>query len=146
MLNLTKKADYALVAMAALAHRHEQAIGPISARELAEQYHLPLPLLMNVLKDLAKAHLANSIRGSKGGYELHSHPERISVLEVIRAVEGPFQLSQCCSGLPILNQRCEIDESCPIREPIQKIHRKLYQTFEQWTLNDLIHDQEPATV
>ncbi|MEX1015892.1 MAG: Rrf2 family transcriptional regulator [Phycisphaeraceae bacterium] len=86
MLSLTRKADYALVATVYLARRRAAAEGPVSAREIAEQFDLPLALLMNVLKQLAGAGLLRSTRGVTGGYELAVEAEAVSVLDVVEAV------------------------------------------------------------
>ena len=64
---LTRKTDYALVALAGLA-RHPAAYA--SARDLAGQLQLPLPVLRNILKQLAAAGLLASTRGPSGGYKL----------------------------------------------------------------------------
>lgn len=87
MLSLTRKADYALVALVYLGHRRYQGDGPVSARSIAETFDLPQPVLMNTLKALARADLVDSHRGVTGGYELSRDPAKVSLLEVVRAVE-----------------------------------------------------------
>jgi len=115
MLTLTRKTDYALVALSHLAHRLAEDAGPVSARIIAETHGLPLPLLMNILKELAQAKLVNSTRGATGGYALALSPERISLLEIINAIEGPVKLTACCDGLPIVGQGCAVAATCPIQ-------------------------------
>lgn len=139
MLTLTRKTDYALVALSHLAHRRAEASGPVSARQIAESYHLPLPLLMNILKELAQAKLVTSTRGATGGYELAVEPTRVSLLEIINATEGPVKLTACCDGLPIVGQGCEVADGCPIQGSIQKLHKRLVGFFEGVTLDELIN-------
>lgn len=86
MLSLTRKADYALVAAVYLARRQAEGGGPVSAREIAEQFDLPRPLLMNVLKQLAGAGLLRSVRGANGGYGLVVPADRLTVLQLVEAV------------------------------------------------------------
>ena len=69
MIVLTRKTDYALVAMAHLAH-HPGEEGISSARDIADRYHVPLPVLMNILKTLNREGLVISVRGARGGYRL----------------------------------------------------------------------------
>ena len=81
MFSFTKKTDYALVALATLAE--ETAGGPetgrLSARQISERHGMPLPVLMNVLKDLVSVGLVTSTRGSKGGYSLARDPQAITI-------------------------------------------------------------------
>jgi Rrf2 family protein len=92
MLTLTRKTDYALIALTHLSQNKESCT---SAREIATLYGLPLPLLMNVLKLLGQQGLAKSSRGPKGGYQLARSPNEITLHDIILAVEGPIQLVQC---------------------------------------------------
>jgi DNA-binding IscR family transcriptional regulator len=68
MLRLSKKADYALIAMKHLATRSDG--GASSAREIAEQYDIPLELMAKVLQRLARRGLVVSLQGTRGGYRL----------------------------------------------------------------------------
>jgi len=147
MLTLTRKADYALVALAFLGRCHRDGTPPVSARQIAEKFNLPSPLLSNVLKDLAHARLVSSTRGPAGGYELAADPARTTLMEVIAAVDGPVQLSMCCNaadGLRIIGQGCELAERCPIRTPIRRLHQRIVGVLERTTLADLMDDEEPA--
>ena len=78
MLKLTKKADYGLIAMRHLAVA--TPTGAASAKEIAEAYGIPLPLLSKILQKLTKAHLLQSIAGTNGGYRLAREPQSISLL------------------------------------------------------------------
>ena len=93
MLRLSKKADYALLAMRHLAARADR--GAMSARELAEEYAIPPELLAKVLQKLVKARLLASHQGIKGGYGLGRAPAQISVADVIQAVDGPLTVTAC---------------------------------------------------
>lgn len=137
MLQLTRKTDYALVALSHLALRQREGAGPSSARCIAESHQLPLPLLMNILKELAQAKLVRSTRGAAGGYELIAEPGRVTLLEVIVALEGPIKLTPCCDGLPIVGQGCCAAESCPIQSAIQQLHRRMKDFFSSVTLKEL---------
>lgn len=94
VLSLTRKADYALVAMSHMAHRGQQRT---SAREIAERVHVPLPMLTNILHQLSHEGLITSSMGSKGGYRLARGPEAISLADILDAIEGQFRLTMCCS-------------------------------------------------
>ncbi|MEM6853717.1 MAG: Rrf2 family transcriptional regulator [Planctomycetota bacterium] len=138
MLQLTRKTDYALVALSHLAGRKREEAGPTSARLIAEAYQLPLPLLMNILKELAQAKLVSSTRGATGGYELAVEPHRVSLLEVINAIEGPVKLAPCCDGMPIVGQGCEMEHCCPIQGAINRLHKRMIGFFNEVMLDELI--------
>ena len=81
---LSKKSEYALVALAYLA---EQPGRLASARQIAEERGLPMSLLMNILKNLQGHGLLSSGRGVKGGYQLARDLGRLSLYELIAIVE-----------------------------------------------------------
>jgi Rrf2 family protein len=141
MLSLTRKTDYALVALTYLTGRRAEGADPVSAKQIAQTFGLPLPLLMNILKELVQVKVLSSTRGAHGGYELAIEPARISLLEVITAMDGPMKLAQCADGLPIVGQGCTLSEHCPIRGTIRGLHRRLNGFLAEVTLLDLWEDR-----
>src|ERR1051326_9315347 len=93
MLRLSKKADYALIAMKHLALRGET--GSSSAREIAEMYAIPIELMAMLLQRLARRRLLASHQGTRGGYQLARVPAAISVADVIQAIDGPVTVTAC---------------------------------------------------
>lgn len=135
MLSLTRKTDYALVALAALAE--QAATGQqISAREIAERYGAPLPLMMSVLKRLHRAGLVQSIRGAKGGYILRAEPRNLPLTRVIDAIEGPMRVAACCENGTAGSLLCQV--SCPITGSIQWLNEQVRRFLSQFTLADLM--------
>lgn len=138
MLSLTRKCDYALVALVHLAHRRAAGQPPVSARRIAEAFNLPLPLLMNILKELTRDRMIASTRGPMGGYVLAEDPEQIRLLAVVRAVDGPPRITLCTDPLPIMGQNCEIQGQCPLREPMQRLQERIQGFLAEVTLADLM--------
>jgi Rrf2 family protein len=97
MLRLTKKADYSLIALRHYAARRaEQSTEvAISAKELADCCGIPLPILSKLLQKLTKSGFLTAEYGTNGGYRLAVDPAKISILEVIRAIDGPIVLANC---------------------------------------------------
>src|SRR5258705_11411242 len=93
MLRLSKKADYALMAMKHLAQKRD--VSSTSAREIAEQYDIPIELMAKVLQRLVRMRLLASTQGTRGGYMLGRPATMISVPDVIGAVEGPVTVTAC---------------------------------------------------
>src|SRR5437588_6984373 len=111
MLRLSKKADYALLAVRHLA-AHENGAA-VSARELAETYDIPAELLAKVLQKLVRAHLLDSHQGIRGGYGLSRPPAKMSVADVIQAIDGPLTVTACSED----DRTCEQYSKCGIRDP-----------------------------
>jgi len=147
--SLTRKTDYALVALAALAEAADGDDGSLSARQIAEAYHLPASMLMNVLKDLHRAGLLESRRGAGGGYSLTRPPAEIAARSVIEAIEGPVKVALCCEDEPATDDApcaaCSVQPRCPIVTPMQRFNELVLRFLDQLTLEDLISDR-PALV
>src|ERR687896_2088820 len=93
MLRLSKKADYALIAMKHLAQKRDAPSS--SAREIAEQYDIPIELMAKVLQRLVRMGLLTSQQGTRGGYALSRPSGTITVADVIQAIDGPFTVTAC---------------------------------------------------
>lgn len=152
MLSLTRKTDYALVALASLARSTKRGPkgGPAeplraSAHDLADELHLPLPVLRNILKTLAQHGLLSSTQGSSGGYGLAKPANDITLADVIEAMEGPMRLAVCC---PIAEgaaeQHCFREDSCRIKATVRRVHDSLRQFLDTVSLADIASDRVPA--
>lgn len=86
-MQVTAKAEYALRAATVLA---SSGPGPMKSEAIAAAEDIPLRFLHNILASLTRAGILSSLRGADGGYELIRDPARITVADIIRAVEGPY--------------------------------------------------------
>ncbi|MEK6675351.1 MAG: Rrf2 family transcriptional regulator [Planctomycetota bacterium] len=142
MLALTKKTDYALIALSELARREAEVL---SVRELSERHRMPLPLLTNILKNLTRAGIVVSVRGVLGGYRLARSATTINLHELIAAVEGPFQFVRCATdSATTTGVACELETSCPIRLPAHRIRDRLRRLLEEVTLAEIV-DHSPQS-
>jgi Rrf2 family protein len=119
MLRLSKKADYALIAMKHLAQKRDAASS--SAREIAEQYDIPIELMAKVLQRLVRTGLLTSQQGTRGGYALSRSSGTITVADVIQAIDGPFTVTSCSSE----DNSCEQYGKCSIRDPLWRIKERI---------------------
>jgi Rrf2 family protein len=141
---LTRKTDYALLALTRLAEQAGDGGGrPISARRIAEKFDLPLPLLMNVLKDLARAHLITAQRGAGGGYSLARPAGQIRLADVVLAIEGPVSVTLCCNGDARTHddqsQTCRLTGHCPTTGTMKQFNELILNALHNMTVADLIH-------
>jgi Rrf2 family protein len=139
MLRLSKKADYALIAMKHLALN--AGAPSTSAREIAEQYDIPIELLAKVLQRLVRTGLLASTQGTRGGYTLSRAPKSISVVDVIQAIDGPFTVTACSTE----KHDCEQYSKCSVRDPLWQIRERIVAALGTVTLSEMAADQDIAT-
>jgi Rrf2 family protein len=135
MLRLSKKADYALIAMKHLALSQEGAVS-VSAREIAEQYDIPIELMAKVLQRLVRTGLLVSTQGTRGGYTLSRPSASISVADVIQAIDGPVTVTACSSQ----KSDCEQYGKCSIRDPLWQIRERIVSALGTVTLAEMATD------
>lgn len=134
MLKLTRKADYGLISLKHMAMKN----GSASAREIADTYGIPLPLLAKILQKLAKAGFVRSEHGAAGGYRLRRDAREMTVFDVIQSIDGPIFLTSCVThGL-----ECGVAERCNVREPLRKLHEGIQQLLENMTIAEMCKDED----
>jgi Rrf2 family protein len=129
MFQLSKKADYGLIALKHLAQHSEQSV---SAREIAVHYEIPAELLAKVLQKLARKGLLVSQHGINGGYVLARDPASISIVDVLEALEGPISITPCERG-----EDCQQMRKCSVRDPLRKIKAKVVRVLGDTTIYEL---------
>ena len=132
MFRLNKLTDYGIVLMTYVASRPQPSLH--SAREMATGTHLAPATVGKIVRELVEHRLLVSHRGMKGGYSLARPPEKISVAEIIDALEGPIGFTECDSTPGC----CELEPSCTVRSNSMVISRALRRTLEEIRLTDLI--------
>jgi len=136
MLDLTKRAEYGLIALVHLVDRRGEYV---SAREIGDSYKVPRRLLAEVLKSLSRADLLNSQLGANGGYTLAREPELITVAQAVEAIENATPDSSCDTEVRSTGgwSACEMSPTCPIKTPIQRLRAGIWGLLHQTTLRDL---------
>lgn len=134
MLKLTKKSDYGLIALRHLAA--DPTRPSATAKEIADTYHIPLPLLAKVLQKLTKDGFLRSEPGAAGGYRLSRGADAISTLEVIRSIDGPVFLASCFHG----GAECDQQSTCTVKEPLRKVHEGILTLLANISILDLATD------
>ena len=132
MLRLSKKADYALIAMKHLALRGDR--GSSSAREIAGLYDIPIELMAKVLQRLVQRGLLVSQQGTRGGYHLSRAPLQITVADVIEAIEGPVQVTACSTDE---GGQCEQFSKCNVRDPLYRVRERILAALGECTIAEL---------
>jgi Rrf2 family protein len=129
MFRLSKKADYGLIALKHLAQHAKESV---SAREIADHYHIPAELLAKVLQRLVRKGLLVSQHGTNGGYILARDPSAISIVDVVEALEGPIAITPCERG-----SDCQQMQMCSVRDPLLKIKAKVVRVLGDTSIYEL---------
>lgn len=130
-LELTKRGDYAVRAMLALARGSGN--GLLSARRIADAMVIPVRFLPQVLADLQRADLVEAAPGRAGGYRLARDARSITLLDVIEAVEGDVRRESCAlRGGP-----CGLIDTCEVHDVLFAGQEALRDTFAACTLAGL---------
>src|SRR3982750_4825107 len=138
MLRLSKKADYALIAMKHPALRGDR--GASSAREIAGLYNIPIELMAKVLQRLVRGGLLASHQGTRGGYQLARMPTMISVADVIQAIDGPVTVTACSTDE---GSQCEQYAKCNVRDPLWRVRERILAALGECTIAELASDVLP---
>jgi len=141
MLRLSKKADYALMAMKHLATHTDAA--STSARAIAEEYNIPLELMAKVLQRLARRGLLASHQGTRGGYTICKAPTSISVADIIQAIDGPLTVTACSTEA----ENCGQYSKCSVRDPLWRIKDRILAALATCSLQEVSAEapaEEPA--
>lgn len=133
MLRISKLTDYGTLILTHMAGHPDRVH---SAAGLAEALGLGLPTVSKVLKTLGRHALVSSQRGAHGGYVLARVPERITVADVIDALEDqPFGLTECSAG----NGVCSIESDCRIRDNWLRINIVVRGALQAVNIADMVH-------
>ncbi len=136
-MRLSTKAEYGVRAMAVLAFEYKK--GAIPLRVIAEREHLSELYLEQIFRELKKAKLVDSVRGSKGGYVLAKIPQNITVGDVVRVLEGPLAPVKCVSEEG--TQQVCVKESCCITKFVwAKLRDSMAKVLDDITLRDIVKD------
>lgn len=132
MLHLTRKGDYAIRGMVHLAGKPEGQISLIS--EIASSVDVSQALLAKIFQQFGKSGLVKSYRGTGGGFILGKAPEKITLLDIVEAVEGPIVLNRCL----IDDSACERDAFCTVHPVWKDVQEKMKAVLSGVTLKDLV--------
>jgi Rrf2 family protein len=140
-LRLTKAADYAVVAMIHMACLPEEAVE--LRGDIALAHEIPSSFMAKILRCLVKARLLRSSRGVHGGFTLARPAAEITLLDIIEAVEGPLNLTDCSHG----PGGCERAAECSAQPVWYSIQAKIAGLLREATLEDVVsapHRRSPT--
>jgi Rrf2 family protein len=139
---MTKRADYALLALSHLARAAADDPNRLAnTKEIAEQFEIPIELLAKILQILSKSGLVASYPGPTGGYRLLRPPSAISVAEVVLLVDGPVSILHCSNGQEM---SCKQFSRCTIRDPLVEIEDRVKNLLASISIEEISGAPAPS--
>ena len=133
MMGITRKTEYAIRGMMYLGGKREGQITLLN--DIAVAMKSPPAFLAKVFQGLARKGLIKSIKGIRGGFVLARPPEKITLCEIVEAVEGPIMPNECLMGAGV----CSFQKTCtvhPVWRRLQTVTRGILEEVTLKTLSD----------
>ncbi len=140
-MKLTTKGRYAVTAMLDLALRYDK--GAVTLADIAKRQGISLSYLEQLFAKLRRSGLVDSVRGPGGGYTLAMEPAKISVAEIIVAINENIDATRCGG-----EKNCHGDETCLTHQLWEDLSTRIHEFLSGITLGDLVtkpHVQEVAS-
>ncbi|RYF75085.1 MAG: Rrf2 family transcriptional regulator [Cytophagaceae bacterium] len=140
---ISKKAKYAIKALKALTELYGE--GPVLISQIAARESIPQKFLEAILLELRNQGMLQSQKGKGGGYSLRVDPERITLAQVIRIIDGPIAPTPCVSlNFYVRCDDCEDEETCAIRPIMLQVRDANLAVYETTTMQMLVDRAQPA--
>lgn len=139
-MQVSQKCQYTLRALFELAKQRDGR--PVAVADIADAQAIPQRFLELILQGLKGNGLIESRRGNKGGYVIAVAPEKITVGDIIRAVDGSLAPVKCIVGKN--EELCRLKNRCAFIGVWQRAKKAIEQVYDHTTLQDLIDDEQAA--
>ena len=130
-MRLTTKGRFAVTAMMDLALRGQ--VGPVALAGVSERQKISLSYLEQLFGKLRRDKLVDSVRGPGGGYCIARPLDRVTVADIIRAVDEPLDATQCGG-----RENCLDDQRCMTHDLWSSLNARMYDYLTSVTLADLV--------
>lgn len=133
---ITRATEYSIRAVLHLATKHDAAV--VTKQEICAQEGITPAFLTKILQPLIRGGIVRSKRGVAGGFALAQPPDKLTLLDVMRAAEEPMALNLCL----IEENGCERTCTCPVHTLWAQAREALEQIFSRRTVADLARERE----
>jgi len=137
MMELTRKGEYAIRGIVHLATRPDDQVCLLS--DIAAAVDVPPTFLAKIFQQFSKIGLVKSYRGTGGGFILGRSPDKISLLEVVEAVEGPIIPNRCV----VKQGDCPRDTTCTVHPIWVNVQSQVRDILGKVTLEELAAHKKP---
>lgn len=129
-MKLSTRSRYGVRLMIELALHYRQ--GALQLTNVAERESISLKYLGQIVIQLKNNNLIKSVRGAQGGYLLARAPEKITLREIVEALEGDLNIVDC-----VETNDCSYKENCVTNEIWKQLSDLIKKTLEKITLAEL---------
>lgn len=136
-MQFTKAEEYGIFGILYLARQAPEKITPLS--EISESEDVPEKFLAKIFQSLTKSGIIRSHRGVKGGFSLARPAMDISVMEIVEAIQGRYQIAKCLHSDNICDKN-----DCPVKTLLSEAQDALTDVFRRYTIDKLIEMQKEA--
>lgn len=139
MLKVTKKMEYALMALKFMVQKDQETAAPelTSAREVCDHFNTPFDTTARVMQVMNNHKILNSIKGVKGGYTLAVNLNEITYYELHNLIEG-INESPCISHRGL----CDLHSECNIVGPMEALNAKLNEYLTTLSIQELLFGKQ----
>ncbi len=139
-MQFTKAEEYGMLGILYLAEQDRAHVTPLS--EISEAQDIPEKFLAKIFQSLSKSGIVRSHRGVRGGFTLARDPAKLTIKEVLEAIQGPYHLMKCIKDTGI----CDKTTFCALRELLIIAEARLVSTFEEFSVASLLKWQKHRRV
>ncbi len=126
---------YGLQAMLYIA-MHASDESNVELKVVAKEQDIPRHFLSKILQQLVKNDLLISMKGPTGGFRLARPPEKITLIEIIAAIDGLGVFNKCGIGF----KQCNDKNPCPIHDDYKKVRAQVQDLFKSKNLKETVED------
>ncbi len=141
MFKISKKMDYALIALKYISDREKLGL-LTTAREICDHFHTPFDTTAKVMQAMNNANILSSVQGVKGGYRLAKNMQDISLIYLSELIDNKTTNKSCLGD----DGTCDLIENCNIVSQVKNLRTNLYNYFNNISLADLLEIDEKKTV
>jgi Rrf2 family protein len=127
----SRSAEYAIRAFVHLAQVQDGKYAMV--KQIAEQEEIPAHFLAKILQQLARKGLLRSSKGPTGGFCLRVAPEKVSLLNLVEALDGLSEYEKCASGL----SECNDDQPCGMHDSWKLLRSRIIEYLDRTTIADV---------
>tara|TARA_A100001011_G_C14314035_1_gene847047 strand:+ start:1756 stop:2154 length:399 start_codon:yes stop_codon:yes gene_type:complete len=130
MLKITKKTEYALIALSYIDSKSKGTL--VTSKDISIKYNIPSELMAKTLQLMVKSGYIKGVKGPRGGYYSNINLKSISLRSFIESLEGPLALVNC-----YINDECTQINSCNIKKPIKRINDNILNFLDSIALTEI---------
>jgi len=114
----------------------------IGIKHISKDLDIPTPFLGKILQSLAKQKILLSNKGPHGGFSLAVRAEDITLLDIIKIIDGLDAFENCLIGMNTCKSVHESGKPCPVHDQFCDVRKKMYTLFEEESIGNIVNNIE----